>query len=110
MNNFDKKLHKALNFFANNDLEFINDLKKNDNGRFREFVSRDIETFSLEEKYLDADKRRTNAITPKGLEQLRTLDGIVNNERTFWISIAALIFSIISFVISIIISLRLGGV
>ncbi len=106
MNKFDKKLHKALSFFANNDLKSINKLKEKNNLKFREYVSADIESFAFEEGYLDADTRRTNAITPKGLEQLRILEGIIHNERTFLISIAALVLSIMSFLIS----LQLKGV
>ncbi|MBI4044540.1 MAG: hypothetical protein HY392_02430 [Candidatus Diapherotrites archaeon] len=100
MNRFDKKLHTALNFFANNDLTSANDLKKQEEPKFRQFVPIDIERFAFEERYLDAD-RRSNAITAKGLEQLRTLENSMNNERAFWISIAALVFSIISFTISL---------
>lgn len=106
MNKFDKKLHKALNFFANNDLGHINELKKKQEHKFRKLVPLDIERFAFQEHYLDADKRWSNTITPKGLEQLRALDSILTNEKTFWISIGALVFSIISFTISLAFGLR----
>ncbi len=106
MNKFDKKLYKALNFFANYDLTQVNELKKSNEQEFRKLVSLDIERFAFQERYLDADKRRNSAITPKGLEQLRTLESILNNEKTFWISIAALVFSMISFIISLAFGIR----
>ena len=57
--------------------------------------------YAFEEGYIDADERKEYGITAKGLEQLRTLDGIKHNQKTFWVSISALTISIISFIISL---------
>lgn len=101
MNNFDKKLYKALNYFANNRLKVIMDTKENDINRFRDNVSKDIEEYAFDEKYLDADERRKYGITPEGLEQLRTLEGIKHNQKTYWVSIIAIVLSVITFIVSI---------
>ena len=101
MNNFDKKLYKALNYFANNRLKVIMDTKENDIKRFRGNVSKDLEEYAFDEKYLDADERRKYGITPEGLEQLRTLEGIKHNQKTYWVSIIAIVLSVITFIVSI---------
>ena len=100
MNNFDKKLYKALNYFANNRLKVIMDTKENDINRFRDNVSKDIEEYAFDEKYLDADERRKYGITPEGLEQLRILEGIKHNQKTYWVSITAITLSLLSLILS----------
>lgn len=107
MNKFDEKLFKALIFFANNRLKAIMAMKENDTHQFRDNVSKDIEEYAFDEKYLDADERRKYGITPEGLEQLRILEGIKHNQKTYWISIIAIVISVITFVVSI--YLNLGG-
>jgi len=107
MNGFDKKLFKALNYFANNRLKLILDMKENDTHKFRENVSKDIEDYAFDEKYLDADERRKYGITPKGLEQLRTLEGIKHNQKTYWVSVIAIVISVITFITSM--YLNFGG-
>ncbi|HGJ64172.1 TPA: hypothetical protein ENS27_02145 [bacterium] len=107
MNRFDKKLYNALNYFANNRLKVIMDTKENDIHKFRENVSKDIEEYAFDEKYLDADERRKYGITPAGLEQLRILEGIKHNQKTYWVSIIAIIISLITFIINI--YLNFGG-
>ena len=107
MNNFDKKLYKALNYFANNRLKVIMDTKENDINRFRNNVSKDIEEYAFDEKYLDADERCKYGITPEGLGQLRTLEGIKHNQKTYWVSIIAIVISVITFIVSI--YLNFGG-
>ena len=94
MNQFDKKLFKTLNFFANNSLGSINTMSK-------ENLVQYTNQYAFEEGYIDADERREYGITAKGLEQLRTLEGIKHNQKTFWVSITALTISIITFIISL---------
>ena len=101
MNKFDKKLYRALNYFANNRLKLIMDMKENDTRQFRGNVSKDIEDYAFDEKYLDADERRRYGITPKGLEQLRTLEGIKHNQKSYWVSVVAIVVSVITFILSI---------
>ena len=101
MDKFNKNLHKTLNFFANNSLKKINSLRKNKSPEFQRNVTEYTEEFAFEEGYLDADERRKFGITSKGLEQLRILEGIVYNQKTFWLSITALIISLITFWISL---------
>ncbi len=100
MNRFDKGIYKALNYFANNELVEINKLRKDDINEYSKIIPSHIETHIFENKYIDADNRLKLGITPIGLEQLRTLEGIKFNQKTFWISISALIISIITFIIN----------
>ena len=101
MDQFNKSLHKTLNFFSNNSLKKINRLRKKNSKEFNKNVLKYAEEFAFEEGYLDADERRKFGITSKGLEQLRTLKGIVHNQKTFWVSITALVISIVTFGISL---------
>lgn len=100
MNRFDKDIFKALNYFANTELVEINKLRKNDFNKYKKIIPKHIETHIFENKYVDGDTRLKMGITPIGLEQLRTLEGIKLNQKTFWISIAAIVISIITFVIN----------
>lgn len=100
MNRFDKDIFKALNYFANNELEEINKLRKSNRKKYDGVVPKHIETHIFENKYVDADTRLKMGITPLGLEQLRTLEGIKLNQKTFWISISAIVISIITFIIN----------
>ena len=100
MNGFDKKIFKALNYFANNELLEINKIRKNDKKKYSKIIPKHIETHVFENNYIDGDNRLKMGITPLGLEQLRTLEGIKLNQKTFWISITALVISIITFMIN----------
>src|SRR3989338_3799280 len=100
MNRFDKDIFKALNYFANNELTDINKLRKNNFEKYSSIIPEHIETHIFENKYIDGDSRLRMGITPIGLEQLRTLEGIKLNQKTFWISIVAIIISIITFIIN----------
>ena len=99
MNKFDKRLIKALSFFANNNLQKINQLRKKNNKKYTKKIPKNIEEYLFENNYLDADNRRKMGITPIGLEQLRTLESVKLNQKTFWLSITALIISLITFLI-----------
>ena len=101
MNEFDKKLYKSLNYFANHRLTYIIKAQKSNKTEFRNNVHKDVRDYAFDESYLDADKRRLYGITPKGLDQLRTLEGIIHNQKTFWVSIIAIVLSIISIILSI---------
>jgi len=100
MNRFDKDIFKALNYFANTELVEINKLRKDGPKEYKKRIPNHIETHIFENKYVDGDTRLKMGITPVGLEQLRTLEGIKLNQKTFWISITALIISIITFIIN----------
>ena len=107
MNNFDKKLYKSLNYFASHRLTYIIKAQKSNKREFRNNLHKDVKDYAFDEGYLDADKRNLYGITPKGLDQLRTLEGIVHNQKTFWVSITAIVLSIISIILSIYMS---GGI
>ncbi|MGE0792980.1 MAG: hypothetical protein AB7V77_02230 [Candidatus Woesearchaeota archaeon] len=100
MNRFDKDIFKALDYFANTELIEINKLRKNNSKKYKKIIPKHIETHIFENKYADGDTRLKMGITPIGLEQLRTLEGIKLNQKTFWISITAIIISVITFIIS----------
>jgi hypothetical protein len=101
MNDFDKKLYSGLNYFANNDLVEINKLRKQYVKKYHLVIAKEIEIFMFEQKYLDVDDRKKYAITAKGLAELRTLEENRINERSSWISIIALILSIVSILLSV---------
>jgi|SRR3989344_1742231 len=101
MNEFDKKLFKSLNYFASHKLSYIIKAQKSNKRKFRNNVHKDVKDYVFGEGYLDADKRNLYGITPKGLEQLRTLEGIMHNQKTFWVSIVAIVLSIISIILSL---------
>ena len=101
MNNFDKQLYGALNYFANNRLKVIINIRENDVHTFRENVSKAVEDYAFGEKYLDADEKRIYGITPKGLEQLRVLEGIKHNQKSYLVSVVAIVISVITFILSI---------
>lgn len=107
MNAFDEKLYKALVFFANNNLKKVIDIREKKKKEYNEHVSKDIEDFCFEHGYIDADSRYNNIITAKGLEQLRTLSDIKLNQRAFWISLGAIVISVTSLILSIV--LKVGG-
>lgn len=99
MNEFDKKLYKTLSYFANHKLSDIMKAQKTKKKEFSDNVNRDVQDYAFGEKCLDADVRRNYGITPKGLDQLRILEGIIHNQKTFWISITAITLSILSLII-----------
>ena len=102
MNDFDKKLYKSLNYFANHRLTYIIKAQKSNKREFRNNVHKDVRDYIFEEGYVDADTTRISyGITPKGLYQLRTLEGIIHNQKTFWVSIIAIVLAIISIILSI---------
>ena len=100
MNRFDNDIYKALNYFANNELVEISKLEINDPKKYKKIVPEHIEIHIFENKYVDGDNRLKLGITPLGLEQLRNLEGMKLNQKTFWISITALVISIIAFIIN----------
>ena len=99
MNEFDKKLYRTLNYFANHRLSYIMKAQKTKKREFRDNVNKDVQDYAFDENYLDADVRRKYGITPKGLDQLRILEGIIHNQKTFWISITAITLSILSLIL-----------
>ncbi|MCK4670023.1 MAG: hypothetical protein KAT43_02375 [Nanoarchaeota archaeon] len=100
MNGFDKKIFKALNYFANNELSEINKLKKIDKKKYTKIIPKHVETYIFENKYVDGDDRLKMGMTSLGLDQLRTLERIKINQKTFGISITALVISLITFIIN----------
>ena len=89
-----------MNYFANNELVEISKLEINDPKKYKKIVPEHIEIHIFENKYVDGDNRLKLGITPLGLEQLRNLEGMKLNQKTFWISITALVISIIAFIIN----------
>lgn len=94
MNKLDKKIFKALSFFANNTFKKINKIMLTNITKYYKNVSRTIENHIFITGYIKADDIRSYAITEKGLEQLRILENIKHKEKSMYISIIALLIAL----------------
>jgi len=97
MNKSDKILLKALKFFADNTRTKVNLAKEEDKINYNSYVSDDSERTLQKQGYIQPNGKTRYIITDKGREELRKLEQIFLKDKTFYIAIAGLIISIVSF-------------
>lgn len=103
MTRFDDKMYKLLKYFANNKLALIDKIREEDSKKYKKFVDEDIESLAFERGYIDADKENKYGITEKGLDQIRLIEGLTVSKRSWMISVIAVILTVITFIVSVII-------
>lgn len=107
MNNLDRRVYKALIFFSNRTLNEVLKLKEDDSGKYNKKVPKGIEDSIHREGYISLKKYgdtrdEDSAITTKGIEQLRILKDVKNKEKSIWISVIAVVISLLALGISLV--------
>lgn len=100
MNELDKSFYIALKFLANNTRARIKTMEEDKLKDYDNNVPKDVESTLTQFDYIDLKGNTKYIITQKGLQQLRDLEIIKHRDLTIYISVVALIISIISFMFS----------
>jgi len=96
----DKTLYKALKFFSGRTLKNCKEIKEKNPKEYYKYVPKVIEETLLERsRFLDFDvPEEYSPLRVKGTEQLRILESIKIKEKSIWISIIAIIISILALI------------
>ena len=100
MNKLDESMYVALRFLANNTRAEIKVMNEQHLKEYEKNVPNDVESTLKQFEYIDLQGNAKFIITQKGLQQLRELEIIRHRDLTIYISIIALLISIISFAVS----------
>ncbi len=99
MSKADKRLYKSLKFFANHNENKAMDIKKNNPKKYLKHVPEGAEDSLNTTDYIhlaNPPSKTHSAITTKGLEQLRILEDNQRKNWTLWISIIAILISLVA--------------
>jgi hypothetical protein len=97
MNKPDKEWYKALKFLSRLSLDKFTKLEKNNPKLLRKYVSEELQNTLELHEFIKLKEGIYHVITKRGLNELRMLEDIARKDITFFISIIAIIISIIAF-------------